>query len=290
MQIVDPKVRKLLILNYTATFIIIIALFYTFYTFKQLHYFIVGIVGIFLMIISSCFQSYFCRVLIMQPYSTKIRNFIVLLFLMYLGVFLLILTITLNKSWNISFIFTIVLQILYSFISFFAIFKLIKNRPFRNRSANQASNDQDNSDQVSSAYSPGFQNDGEIFIPPDPFTNYDIETQHGSIQTNNSNYGSNNHVFLTDEGRNLTNGLHYPKSSPIIFSLDKDNLQSNNGNDELYKRTSSFYDEYGLSSNLDINTTGAISEYEGLYEQNHMIDNAQPACNPYANMNSENVI
>lgn len=273
---VDKKVKKLLILNYIATFIVIVTLFYTFFTFKQLYYFIVGIVGLFLMIVSTCFQCYLYRILIISPYSLKIRNFVILLSLMYLGILMLILTITLNHSWSITFVFTIAIQVLYSFISFFAIFKLIRKRPFINQPS------ENDAEQVSHAYSPGNQNEAGIFVPPEPFS--DNELNLSSYQAN-----SNDPVYVTEIGRNLTSGLNYSHS---INSNEKNNASVDNM--EFYKRTSSVFDDYGVPNNsnrnIDINSTGAVSEYQILYGQTDASDDFNHhACNPYDNMHAESI-
>lgn len=273
MNLNEPAInKKPLMVNYVATVIVVILLFYNFYTFKTMRYFILGIVGIFLMIISTIFECYFCRIVFSFPRAIKIRNFIITLALMYLGVLILVLTVTLNHSWKFSLILTVVCQFLYSFISYYAIYLIIKKRPFNIPEESGVENTSNNH-QISNAYSPEIQYDGSVYLPPDPYYNDFNEEQSNSNLTDR----------YSESGRKLTNGLHYVSPSPNIYSIGK--LDSNELYGIKYPKSSDSNQVIDLNS-----TTGAVSEYEILHAQSEASDAENTFCNPYANMHSENVI
>lgn len=315
------KINRTLLttLNFIATVIVIIALFYSF---KQLRYryIIVGVIGIFLMIIATCLECYFCRIVFKFPRVIKVHNFIISLSMMYAGLIMLITTISLNKAWNFVLVCTVICQVLYSGISIYALYYIFKIRRLNNfrieRSIIGSNQRTNNIEQSSIAYSPELQDSGPIFIPPELY-NSDNEQYQNETQTSNATTLLNEESLFTpptytESARNLTDGLQYriasqrTTSAPNIYYVEKP-YSFIDENKEFYKRASSSFEDYGIPPKncydsiklskssesiqyLDINvTTGAVSEYEMLYGQQDFCDDTQPLCNPYANMCSDNV-
>lgn len=321
MSETQKKINRPLLtsINFGATIVVIVLLFYTF---KQLNYkfFLIGVLSVLLMVVTTCLEYYFCRIIFKYPRFVKLRKIIISLSLMYIGLIMLIITISISNSWNFKFICTVICQILYSLITFYAIYYMKKVKPLSIYETRTADNNlfrihyHHNHDQTSAVYSPDIQDEGNIYIPPDLYNNNDNQsTVNYSMQEVADPISSDIELAvssppMSESGRNLTNGMQYrissrrAASSPTIcempYSLE---------NKETYKRKSSFYDDYGLPSNSDFNindvskscyaiyldgisTTGAISEYEVYYGQSEMLDSQQPMCNPYANVCAETII
>lgn len=321
MSETQKKINRPLLttVNFIATVAVVMLLLYTF---KQLKYrfFLFGVFAIIVMVVTTCLEYYFCRIVFKYPRTVKFKKIIITLTFMYLGLITLIITFSLNKSWNFRTVIAVICQILYSCISFYALYYMWKIRPLNIIEERASANDNynmDHNNQPSGAYSPEIEEDGSIYIPPEPFYNYDNELITNNHQQNMACSNSNNFEAVStpnysENARNLTNGLQYgistrrTASSPTICAIGNQNSLINDDK-ETYKRASSFFEDYGILSNADLNlndisknysaqyldlstTTGAISEYEMLYMQSEMIDGSQIMCNPYANVCAENII
>lgn len=305
-------------INFVATVIDVMVLFYSFKQLKS-SYFLLGVVGILLMIVTTCLECYFCRNAFRNPRIAKIRKFIISLLLMYIGLLMLITAVSLNKSWNFRLACTVICQVLYSCISFFALYCISRIKPINlieERESTQNSNSIYQVEQIPGAYSPEIEDDGTIYVPPELYHNYGVDPIEDSTQlsidhSSSSDIESPSNLNLTESGINLTSGLQYrissqrTSSSPAIYLTEKYYSLAND-NKEFYQRSSSLLERYGVPSNkcsdsnensksasaqfLESSTTGAFSEYDMLYGQPDMLDGSQPLCNPYANVYAENII